>query len=553
MSSSSSTTRTTSTQGLDVYATHTYSEYGDYAVSVTVTDDGVTLPIVDSLATVADAPLTATGASDITATRGTPFYDDVVATFVDSGGSENPDDYTASINWGDGTTSMGTVHESSQQCDVTGSHTYAETGTETITVNVADVGGDVAHQVTSTATVGDSTLTLFGTDLYVSEQNTSVNGVVTTFRDDGGPDDAADYTAQLTWMSYTGGPQTTSGVVTYDPATQLFSVQGQYTFPSPWEDFVQVDVYHSGSHVGDTLIGIGTAPIGGVRVSGTHIDTTEGDEINQVVATFTNPGGPANPWDYAASVVGWGDESPSLPCTIESNGQGGFDVVASHTYTSSGRFDYAVDIFLQSGGSRIGSAMGTITVADAPLTAAGNTALTAVEGEPIQNAVLATFEDAPGADGDYLAKITWADGHSSMGEVDSIGDNAYTITGDYDGYAAPGVNSLNIEIEDSGGSSATATAQITVADAAITAAAATPSAEEGNVFDGLVATFTDADPAAVSADFSATIQWGDGHTSAGTIAPDGQGGFTVSGQNTYAEYGTPKRFSSQPTRLSLAC
>jgi hypothetical protein len=54
----------------------------------------------------------------------------------------------------------------------------------------------------------------------------------------------------------------------------------------------------------------------------------------------------------------------------------------------------------------------------------------------------------------------------------------------------------------------------------------------------VVATFTSGDPAAQPSDFTVTIDWGDGHTSAGIVAPDGRGGFNVSGSNTYAAPGT---------------
>jgi hypothetical protein len=53
-----------------------------------------------------------------------------------------------------------------------------------------------------------------------------------------------------------------------------------------------------------------------------------------------------------------------------------------------------------------------------------------------------------------------------------------------------------------------------------------------------VATFTSSDPSATASTFTATIDWGDGHHSAGTIAPNGRGGFSVSGRNTYATPGT---------------
>jgi hypothetical protein len=59
----------------------------------------------------------------------------------------------------------------------------------------------------------------------------------------------------------------------------------------------------------------------------------------------------------------------------------------------------------------------------------------------------------------------------------------------------------------------------------------------GRTFSGAVATFSDSDPNGNAKDFTATINWGDGHLTNGTIAADGRGGFTVSGTNTYATAG----------------
>jgi uncharacterized repeat protein (TIGR01451 family) len=83
------------------------------------------------------------------------------------------------------------------------------------------------------------------------------------------------------------------------------------------------------------------------------------------------------------------------------------------------------------------------------------------------------------------------------------------------------------------------TAQVTVttSEQPITAAGVSISATEGQQFSGTVATFTDPDLAAIATDYSATIVWGDGHSSSGAIAGGG-GNFTVSGVNTYLEEGT---------------
>jgi uncharacterized protein (TIGR03118 family) len=61
-------------------------------------------------------------------------------------------------------------------------------------------------------------------------------------------------------------------------------------------------------------------------------------------------------------------------------------------------------------------------------------------------------------------------------------------------------------------------------------------AVEGTAFNGAAATFTSTDPA--SATVTATINWGDGTTTTGTVAPDPAGGFDVNGTHTYTEEGT---------------
>jgi Domain of unknown function (DUF4214) len=58
-------------------------------------------------------------------------------------------------------------------------------------------------------------------------------------------------------------------------------------------------------------------------------------------------------------------------------------------------------------------------------------------------------------------------------------------------------------------------------------------ATSGLPFSGVVATILDNDPSATPSGFTATIDWGDGTTSSGTITVDPQGGFDVSGTHTY--------------------
>src|SRR4029077_15275422 len=93
-------------------------------------------------------------------------------------------------------------------------------------------------------------------------------------------------------------------------------------------------------------------------------------------------------------------------------------------------------------------------------------------------------------------------------------------------------------ISDQGGSQARATSQVQVSDAALTAAGVNFSATEGASFAGVVATFGDADPNGSVSDYTATIDWGDGQTSSGSIDQGTAGGFVVSGSHNYGDEGS---------------
>jgi hypothetical protein len=96
-----------------------------------------------------------------------------LATFVDSGGPQNPNDpgdYHATIDWGDTTTSSGTITLAGTVFTVAGSHTYAEAGTFTVSVTVV-------HESAPPVTVTD-TATVSGGPMVGSNGNAS-NGNVT--------------------------------------------------------------------------------------------------------------------------------------------------------------------------------------------------------------------------------------------------------------------------------------------------------------------------------------------------------------------------------------
>lgn len=144
----------------DVPGTHTYGHEGTYKVTVQVsdsTDKGATKMSTVSTAQVADAPLTAQGTS-ISATAGLQFGG-TVATFTDPDTSGGAMAYSATIDWGDGTSSSGTVvTNQSGGFSVQGAHTWAccAAGSFTVKVTINDSGGASAS-VTDAATVAAGT------------------------------------------------------------------------------------------------------------------------------------------------------------------------------------------------------------------------------------------------------------------------------------------------------------------------------------------------------------------------------------------------------------
>ena len=165
-------------------------------------------------------------------------------------------------------------------------------------------------------------------------------------------------------------------------------------------------------------------------------------------------------------------------------------------------------------------------MADAALTGSAAASVTATEGATA-TLTNATFTDANplATTADFSATIDWGDGtttnfDSSAVSYDSSTGN-YTVAGSHT-YAeeVTGTDTITVTVNDDGGQSTTITGAATVADAALTgSAAASVTATEGATATLTNATFTDANPGDHSADFSGTIDWGDGTTSTSTAVP----------------------------------
>src|SRR6516164_7855507 len=417
---------------------------------------------------------------------------------------------------------------------VAGTHSYAEEGSDQISVSITDVGG-ASTSVSSTATVADAALTnATGMPVNATEGN-AFTATVATFKDADPNGTASDYTATITW----GDGTTSTGTITQDPNTKVFSVAGTHTYTEEGSDQISVSITDVG---GASTTASSTATVVDAALTnatGVNVSATEGASFTTTVATFkdADPNGTAS--DYTATIT-WGDGTTSTGTITQDPNTKVFSVAGTHTYAEEGTDQISVSITDVGGAST--SVSSTANIGAAALSANG-VPISATEGTATGAVTVATFTEAnPNATiGNFTATINWGDGTSSTGTItEDPNTKEFSVTGAPHTYAEEGNYTINVGITDVNGASTTAISTATVVDAALTNATGMPvSATEGTSFTTTVATFKDADPNGTASDYTATITWGDGTTSTGTITQDPNTKvFSVAGTHTYAEEGT---------------
>jgi hypothetical protein len=459
----------------------------------------------------------------------------VVATFTDaSHPSTTAADYTATITWDASHTAAGAITSDGQgHFTVRGSYTFAEEGTDTVSVRVTAVTLGETATAQSTAYVLDGALTGSGGTVQ-SKEAQPFSGKVASFTDANPNPDLHDLSATIRW-----GDNTTPSAGTITANGQGgFDVTGAHTYANGGEFLLTVTVTDAGGSF-VTISAVGLITDEPLQVTGKPLTATEDTAANNVtVATFVDPDGGDTTASYTA-LVNWGDNSPKSTATIVGSGST-FSVVGSHTYhEGSGSSPYTLNIQVneKKPGGSAGAANTTATVADLPLHPTGLTG-TAIEGIPFSGLV-ATFTDSDTSPSlvDFSAQIDWGDGKSSKGTVVQAG-STFNVIGQHQ-YKEENTYQIHTTVVDAHGSTATATGTALVGDANLTAFGVGGFAPEGQAAQGTLATFLDANTLATAADFSATIIWGDGTpNSAGTVKAKPGGGFSVVGSHTYAEEGS---------------
>lgn len=562
-STASGTVVPTGNGGFLVVGSHTYTAAG--------TDD-YTVKIQDA----AGNAVAATGTVEVTpaslVAKAVPIHSDglvvdnaSVAVFVDTGGADPLANYSATIDWGDGSTSTGKIAGQATPFDanvaggyftVAGSHTYTATGDYTVTVTISDTDGGQAT-VTGTAEVAQATLVAHALPIQ-SDGLTIDNANVATFIDTGGVDLLTNYSATIDWGDGSSSTGTISGGIAVPNEILtggMYNVAASHTYAASGDYTLTITISDTD---GSQATVTGTAEVSQATLLA-HALPVKSDGLavnNSNVAVFSDTGGPDPLANYSAT-IDWGDGSSSSGTVtsgitpLDASLTGGpviadiFSVSGSHTYTATG--DYTVTITISDTDGGQATVTGTVSVATPTLKA---TALPVVsQGLSLNDQTVADFVDTGGGDplSNYSATIDWGDGSTSTGTIhELVADPApgatlvgpfFEVLGSHT-YAATGNYTFSVTISDSDGTSATVTATAHIAHAPLLAVGVPVVVNSGLSVDGaLVAAFADADGGDPLASYSATIDWGDGSSSsAGSVTGSGNS-FVVAGSHTYAASG----------------
>jgi len=521
---------------------HTYADddFESPVVTVTRTTDSAQLQMFGGV-NVSDADnLSGHSAPTISANPNQALTNVTVATFTDAyTGHTDGSDFTVNIDWGDGTTTAGTLTGSGGSFTVTGSHTYATAGNFTITTFMNDDSPDASFaSATTQADIGFG-----GTEVFSAANETvavPTGTTVATFADNAGLT-AADYTASIDW----GDGTTTAGVVSGSGGSFTVTSAVNHTYADEG-DFTEVVT------ITRTTDSATIAPSGTVTVFDTDELSALGTTIhgdpnvalnNVTVATFSDSNTANVAGDFVAS-VDWGDGTTTTGTV--SGASGSFTVTGSHTYTQNGQDTIVVNVTEEPDNPEAianANVASTALIGIAPVSGAS---IDIAEGNAVPAGTqVATFSDSNNTDTalSFTASIDWGDGTTTTGTVVGV-LGSFTVFGGPHTYTGPagdeGQDAVTTTLtRTTDNSTATAVGVVNISESdSLTLTADNISGSQGTALNNVqVATFTDTFTGNSASDFTATIDWGDGTTTLGTVAGSG-GSYTVDGSHTYATAGT---------------
>ncbi len=312
----------------------------------------------------------------------------------------------------------------------------------------------------------------------------------------------------------------------------MFEVYGTVTFATVGtygETLTITDAPQGGtstSFSGNTTITVSPSALvltGATSAGGGPLSATVGTAFYGTVATFTDSNPNATASNYTAT-INWGSGTgqTSSPATIvqalSSSGQavpGDFTVQGDNIYTTAGTYLATVTVTRSLDGKSF-SVTTPVTVSPTNFVASAVKPIIATAGQPFGPIPVATFTDTSGDPiGDYSASILWATGATTSGTI-SGSNGHFSVEGNYT-YATPGAEVATVTITRlTDKVTATAATSITVNGQLSVMPTQSLSATIAQEFSGELAKIVDAQTGLAS-DFTASIKWGDGTTSAATV------------------------------------
>jgi hypothetical protein len=516
-----------------VSGSHAYADEMNTPITVTVTDSDGSTGVGTGTASVQEGDNGTLNGRTLAIGTGSA-YSGPVGSFNDTMTSQVASDFTGTIDWGDGTpASPASMAGTAGNFLINGTHTYTTPGTYPISITFGEdsppgVAGATGLIIDSSATV-QTPFSASATALSVFE-GTTFSGNVGSFTDNLGGDPSGAYSIIINW-----GDGTTSAGATSSAGGNTFTVSGSHKYTDETSAPLTTS-YTINDSDGTAASASGTAAVSDddtFKGTGATLMVAPNTTFSGTVATYTDPYWGTYPAALAAT-IDWGDGT--IASGTVSGCCGAFAVSGSHSYSALGTYTTTTTLG-ELGLATRATATGTANVVT-PVTLSA-TSISGPEGTSIAGTV-ATFSDNLGAyaAANYAATITWGDGTSGPGTIASAGGTNYTVSGNHV-YGDEGSYPMTVSVTDTDGEQASGGATATIADAdSFAGSGVSLSLGVNSGFSGTTATFTDGNTAQTPADLSASITWGDGATTIGSIGGGGGGAFSVSGAHTYSAAGS---------------
>jgi hypothetical protein len=524
-----------------VSASHVYTIFGSFPVTIHVQDEAGIVGLASLKASVSNLAPTIDPLPNGSYLAVIPYpfppgsplrgYPMVLnATFNDPGVG---DTHLVTIDWGDGSPVQpidagsfyaaagdGLLPEiveptTTSSGQLTIGHIYSDDLAHTVIVTVTDNGGLSAQA----SRVYASRPNITSITPPVPTEGITVSGAVATFADLGHA--ITDFTATILWGDGASSTVTsaTGGIVQNPDGS--FAVQAGHLYPDEATGLnfqvTVIDVNNANQDSQSGTVDVAEAPLTNGIVTATG--GVENVTPTQLSATFTDANPLAPTSDYSGT-INWGDGSTTtFTSSSVSGSNGSYTVSSSHRYGEEGV--YSIKLTINDDGGSSTTDTGSTIVADAPLTKGTVAASGGIEGATATT-LTANFTDAnPKAPtSDFSGTINWGDGITTTFTSSAVSGSggSYAVSASHQ-YAEDGTDGITVTINDAGSSSTTEMGTTKVADAALSATGGPNFSPSGGVpFNNQhVANFTDATPLGSFGDFTATVNWGDGNTSTGTV------------------------------------